>query len=819
VNDTNTGPGSSAAGPVGPEAEGRPAAGQPGSPESDVRAAARGYIDRGFAPVPVHPRSAKPVGDDWQNLRLTADDLAGHFPDDPRRNLGLLTGAPSGGLIDIDLDCPEARTVAPWYLPPTEMVHGRPGAPLSHWWYKVGNPPPATQQFQDTQAKEGQRGMLVEFRGTGGQTVVPPSVHHKAGEPIAWAREGEPALVDAADLLTRVRTLAAAALVARYWPAEGSRQAAALALQGGLARARWDLDRIQDFILAVCEAAGDEECDKRAETAALTIAKVQADQETTGWPTLAGLLGDNAVDRVRELLGSRELKGQFNGTPGATGSPANTVKALVTLAERTVAELFHDDQHEPYAVVRDGDAGPQRILRIESAEFIRWLTGLALERLDSVPSRQALEDVARTLGAKADFRGPERRVFLRVAGHEGKTYLDLGDSGDCRAVEIDADGWRVVGRPPVVFYRPAGLLALPEPQRVSPAEGQQALARLRDILGVGNVLGWKMAVGWLLAAVMPRGPYPVSFVYGPQGAAKTSASRALRSMIDPHEPSTRELPRDGRDLASAARNSYTLSFDNVSHVAPWLSDALCSVATGIGLASRKLYTNADEFRTSVNRPQMMNGITLDCIEKPDLLDRIWGTEVAEIADTARRTQAEVDADLDAIRPRVLGALLAAAAAGLRNLPAVRPARLPRMADASKWVEACAPALGWREGEFLDAYFATRGELDEEALERWPVWPPLTKLLDKEGAVEDTVAGLLVRLDEVQLTLTLARPTDWPRSARKLSAELKRYAPLLRRRGVVVSKSEHTNKGNVLRIAAVARPGGEEAGAEAPRPAA
>ena len=53
--------------------------------------------------------------------------------------------------------------------------------------------------------------------------------------------------------------MAAAALLARYWPRRGARHDAALA--GGLLRGLWESspDRVETFIRAVCAAADDEE--------------------------------------------------------------------------------------------------------------------------------------------------------------------------------------------------------------------------------------------------------------------------------------------------------------------------------------------------------------------------------------------------------------------------------------------------------------------------------------------------------------------------------------------------------------------------------
>jgi hypothetical protein len=51
------------------------------------------------------------------------------------------------------------------------------------------------------------------------------------------------------------------------------------------------------------------------------------------------------------------------------------------------------------------------------------------------------------LEARAQFDALERAVYLRVAEHAGRIYLDLADER-WRAVEIGAEGWRVIASPP-----------------------------------------------------------------------------------------------------------------------------------------------------------------------------------------------------------------------------------------------------------------------------------------------------------------------------------------------------------------------------------
>jgi hypothetical protein len=182
----------------------------PASSAGDMRREARAYREAGLAPIPLHPRSKVPIHSDWPNL--VTDDLT-EFPG----NIGIKCGAPSSGLVDLDLDCDEARLLAPAVMPPTEPCFGRRGAPCSHWLYICRPPPEATRQWLTKDD-----GMILEVRSTGGQTMFPPSVH-PSGEAVEWHRRGQAALIDYAELARAAGVLAAAALLMRRWPAPEAR--------------------------------------------------------------------------------------------------------------------------------------------------------------------------------------------------------------------------------------------------------------------------------------------------------------------------------------------------------------------------------------------------------------------------------------------------------------------------------------------------------------------------------------------------------------------------------------------------------------------
>ena len=61
---------------------------------------------------------------------------------------------------------------------------------------------------------------------------------------------------------------------------------------------------------------------------------------------------------------------------------------------------------------------------------------------------------------------------------------------------------------------------------------------------------------------------------------------------------------------------------------PWLSDALCRLATGGGHSARTLYTDLEEISLAVKRPVILNGIE-DVATRPDLAERALQIELED----------------------------------------------------------------------------------------------------------------------------------------------------------------------------------------------
>ena len=260
---------------------------------------------------------------------------------------------------------------------------------------------------------------------------------------------------------------------------------------------------------------------------------------------------------------------------------------------RQCGELFHTASGTAYADIEVNQH--RETWPIRSKRFRGWLRRSYYEATSEAASPGAIRSALDLLEARAQFDGRERVIHIRNAEHAGRIYLDLADE-PWRAVEIDADGWRVIGSPPVRFRRPAGMLPLPVPQPGS------SIGALKSLLNLSNPNDFVLIVAWLFAALRSGGPYPLLAISGEQGSAKTVLSKMLKALIDPNAAPVRALSREQRELMIAANNSYLLAFDNLSGLPHWLSDALCRLATGGSFAVRQLYTDDEEVLFEASRP-------------------------------------------------------------------------------------------------------------------------------------------------------------------------------------------------------------------------
>jgi hypothetical protein len=342
----------------------------------------------------------------------------------------------------------------------------------------------------------------------------------------------------------------------------------------------------------------------------------------------------------------------------STKSPKASSAAELITAIGTGYELWHDTDDRAFASIG------RRSYPIRSKAFRTLLvTRFRNTHVGKVPNSESLSAALLAIEGIAVHDRPECEANVRVAEHGGRIYFHLADSNDT-VIEIGPDGWRECQNPPVRFVRVKGIRPLPLPQ----AGGR--LEDLRRLINVPEESQFALIRAWIVQAFRKHGPFPLLVLLGEHGSAKTTTARVLKRLIDPRELDVRAEPKDVRDLMIAVRTNWIIAFDNLSYLPPWLSDALCRLATGGGFGTRELHTDDEETIFVAKRPAVLNGIE-QIVTRPDLLERSVLIQHPPIDEDSRRPESRLWTEFDTLLPQLLGAIFDYLAGGLRMFPSVQ----------------------------------------------------------------------------------------------------------------------------------------------------
>jgi len=531
------------------------------------------------------------------------------------------------------------------------------------------------------------------------------------------------------------------------------------------------------------------------------------------------------IGSVAVLLGDRSDGGTSLSEKLQDRECPSITEKLITLAEEN-ATLFHTPEKVAHAAC--SRAGHIEVYELRTREFKMWLRSefrrTERERLEAIARAdrdraieaagalagdlsnqplfvprppvippQAIDQAIGELEATAVLAGEQEEVHLRIAGHDGKIYVDLCNA-EWEVVEISTEGWRVTNQDvPIRFARSNVIKEMPRP------ESGGSVGELRRLLTLGekDEEAWSLVLAWLMQSLRPnRGQYPILVLLGGHGTAKTTTLEMLRELVDPAVVAHEHTYHNIRDLYIECVAGWVLAMDNLSSLPDWLSDTICRlVGDRGGFKTRTLFTNRDQEIFRGKRPVIMNGIS-DVASRADILDRALLVDLPVIKETDRRYLEELWDDFYAHQPIILGALFDALVAGLKNVDGVRLEKKPRMADFARWAVATEEALGMKAGTFLEAHTTSREGATETALEAEPIWRVLYEFAqdyDDGDRWSGNMKELLKELNIMETDEALKRSKDWPKTERKLSDIIKRLAPALLELGVRVEKPPRTGQ--------------------------
>lgn len=331
------------------------------STETAVDAAVEA-VQHGYQPVPVTAGKKAPTIPEWNKIRWDENNLDEvrekfeKWASEGVTNLGILLGAPSSNLVDVDIDNDCAMRLKDYFLPPTAMRTGRDSRPSSHHWYVIE---PGTLSG-NRMHKMADRSVSVELRASKVQTVIPPSTHPDGekyvwdGEP--WGGDSGPALVNGRLLALQVAMLGMTAVLLDEWPAQGGRHDAYLALAGGLLRygeggvhPYWERN-LPKVIQILADVTNDRDGGESrvAEVMKTTVEKLrEGDQMVAGFGKLSEILGYDTVSQFKTMV--RDVESAAGVADGKSEASEEADRTKADEPEIDTSYLSEDDEEDPLA--------------------------------------------------------------------------------------------------------------------------------------------------------------------------------------------------------------------------------------------------------------------------------------------------------------------------------------------------------------------------------------------------------------------------------------------------------------------------------------
>lgn len=377
------------------------------SDSSGLRIAAQSYADLGLSIIPLKAMSKFPDLSRWQQYqgrRPTDEEIADWFS--RPRNIAIVCGEISGGLVGLDFDDPRAFVYCfPDYhrlSDETFVVETSRGVGHVYARMKGGGKPKSTT----LKKKPGARVWLpLDVQAEGKYLVAPPSVH-PSGKPYRFVGVA-PRIMEVESYNALMDTMKARA---EEWPfveavlpswTEGTRHNLALGIAQFLRyRCVFDEARVEDVVRRICAASGDSGVEDRLRAVRDTIAKGAKETSAKTW------LGEGLYDQLVALVPKRR-------------KPAATIDGEREVAEHTkyVVDVM---KKFTFATMRDTEevyAYEQGVFRSGAEALIRAEVELALFEEEDSAKKNLVEEVVaavqrRTYVARKDFNPAGKLCLL-----------------------------------------------------------------------------------------------------------------------------------------------------------------------------------------------------------------------------------------------------------------------------------------------------------------------------------------------------------------------------------------------------------------------
>lgn len=346
--------------------------------ETAVRSHYVVYTQAGFKPVLLHPGKKRPVGTDWIDRPMPAEeDFVGYS------NIGIVLGDKSNNLADVDIDHPDLAEHAAWFLPTTHArfgrYYGKKTQTLAHYLYY--------SQGEKTIALKGpSNSVCIEIRFSGGQTVFPPSFVYdqelQGLDLVCWEGGSRAHIPDLStipnvpfeELKMSVNLLAVTVLSAGYFTS-GSYHNDMLAWCGMLAKAGYSEEQVKRSITWLVKATGQNNLDDRLSAASDTFERYRNGEMITGISNLKeGGWDEKHITWLRKVLKVKSGL-ESDGRPWVRVVEAKETELLEeTLSAMVATKKFYHMSGQVCIIHHDKTYGAKVTPLMDSIATQSWLT-------------------------------------------------------------------------------------------------------------------------------------------------------------------------------------------------------------------------------------------------------------------------------------------------------------------------------------------------------------------------------------------------------------------------------------------------------------
>jgi Bifunctional DNA primase/polymerase, N-terminal len=444
---------------------------------------------------------------------------------------------------------------------------------------------------------------------------------------------------------------------------------------------------------------------------------------------------------------------------------------LVRLAIENTSLLFKDQYGAAHAQLHVADH--DEILRIESSKFKRHLARQFYEKnRNKVVNSESITNAIQVIQAKAEYEGNTIPLSIRVAWHDSSIYYDLSnDKWQC--IKISSQDWELSNTTYPLFVR-FNQTSQAEPDRRYDSDILDRFLRLTNLKQDQDRILLKV---YIISLFIPDIPHAMLILHGEKGSAKSTLQTLIKLLVDPGKPTLLTVHNDRTEFVQQLAHNHIAYYDNVKQTPGWLSDEACKAVTGIGQTKRKLYSDDEDIVYEYKRCLGFNGVN-NSLTEPDALDRSLMIELDRISKENRKVESDIMADFMQLRPQLLGYIFDILVKALQIKSTIKLNDLPRMADFAIWGEAIARAMGYKDLEFINAYYENIGKQNIEAIENHPLGQTVAKFFEEDIQAKSKMswegqpAKLLEELEIVaQRHKVNTNHKSWPKEVRWLTRRL------------------------------------------------